>query len=248
MNEACISGDIVPSEPLFISQAIFLARQMRMKTVDELSELFSCSYSIGEQNKRRFEIFGTDDAEVMPAILAYFGQAYKHLKASELNMDDLHWASSHFWISSCLYGLLRPLDGISTYRMEGGFSLPDIGGKSVNEFWKPYLTDVLIESVLNDDGVLVYLDTEEFRHLFDWKKVVKEIPVIIEPKFHVMKNGKLTTPAVWAKTCRGAMARYIIDNRITSYELLTAFSYEGFCFAPTLSGHGKRAMDYTFVR
>lgn len=184
----------------------------------------------------------------MPAIMAYYGQAYKHIKAEDFRMEDLQWANSHLWISSCLYGLLRPYDGINAYRMEGGFSLPCTDGMSVNEFWRPYLTDVLIKSVINDDGVLVYLDTEEFRHLFDWKRVVKEIPIIIEPKFHVMKNGKLTTPAVWAKTCRGAMTRYIIENRIASYESLTAFSYEGFCFAPSFSGHAKGAIVYTFVR
>lgn len=248
MNESCSVPGIVPSEPLFMSQAMLLAGQMRLKTSEELSELFSCSYRIGEQNRLRFEIFGTDQAEIIPAVLAYYGQAYKHLRAEELSLEDLHWANSHLWISSCLYGLLRPLNGINTYRMEGGFSLPCTAGGTVNEFWRPYLTDFLIESVIADDGVLVYLDTEEFRHLFDWKKVVKEVPVIIEPKFSVQKNGKLSTQAVWAKTCRGAMTRYIIDNRITSPKLLKDFSYEGFSFASDLSESKKNVELYAYVR
>lgn len=60
------------------------------------------------------------------------------------------------------------------------------------------------------------------------KKVQKEVPHIIEPEFHVSKDGKLTTPSVWAKTCRGAMTRYIIKNRLSSPEDLKTFSYEGF--------------------
>ena len=230
MKERCRSIGLVPGTPRFQESALTLARDLRHIGAGELAVLFSCSPEIAEQNRRRFEIFGTDEAELMPAVLAYYGQAYKHLRADLMEPDDLVWANSHLWISSCLYGLLRPLDGINTYRMEGGFSLPCTGGRKVNEYWRPKLTDTLIESVKADDGVLVYLDTEEFRTLFDWKRVVEEIPVIIEPEFHIRKNGKLTTPSVWAKTCRGAMARYIIENRISDPDSLKEFSYEGFGF------------------
>jgi len=228
MQERCKSTGLVPSEPLFQDKALTIAEEMSHRTAEELSELFSCSPAIGEQNRRRFSLFGSDDAEIMPAVLAYYGQAYKHLRADLMDSEDLLWANGHLWISSCLYGLLRPLDGINTYRMEGGFPLSCTNGKKVFEYWRSFLTDVLIESVIADDGVLVYLDTEEFRTLFDWKKVQKEVPHIVEPKFHVSKDGKLTTPSVWAKTCRGAMTRYIIKNRLSSPEDLKAFSYEGF--------------------
>ena len=42
-------------------------------------------------------------------------------------------------------------------------------------YWKPFLTDILIEAVKADDGILVHLATEEFQHLFDWKRLQKEI-------------------------------------------------------------------------
>ena len=40
--------------------------------------------------------------------------------------------------------------------------------------------------------------------------------------------------AVWAKTCRGAMTRFIIENRITNPEDINAFNYEGFAYDPKL--------------
>ena len=40
--------------------------------------------------------------------------------------------------------------------------------------------------------------------------------------------------AVWAKSCRGAMLRYILNNRLLTPDGLTAFSYEGFEYAPEL--------------
>lgn len=242
MRERCSSRGIVPGVPCFQSQAAAIADDMRHKGANEISSLLSCSLDIAELNRGRYELFGTDEAEVMPAVLSYYGQAYKHLKADTLDNDDLQWADRHLWISSCMYGLLRPLDGINTYRMEGVFTLPCAEGRKVNDFWKPLLTDVLIDSVKADDGVLVYLDTEEFRSLFDWKRVQREIPLIVEPKFHVMKNGKLTTPSVWAKTCRGAMTRFIIENRLSSPDALAAFSYEGFTLAPAADS------KFTYIR
>lgn len=238
MNESSKPRGLVASEPRFAQTAAMLADDMRRLSAERLSELFACSVQIAETNRRRYEIFGTDEAEIMPAALAYFGQAYKHLKTDTLSNEDLLWANDHLWISSCLYGLLRPLDGINTYRMEGGFPLPCTGGMKVSEFWRPLLTDALIESVNADDGILIYLDTEEFRQLFDWKRVVKEVRGIIEPSFHVLKNGKNTTPSVWAKTCRGAMTRFIIENRASEVTKLREFSYEGF----------KYQKDWTFVR
>ena len=227
MKERVPSRGITPTEPLFQRQATMLAGELARMSGNRLSELFNCSAAIGRENKERFALFGTDMAEIMPAILTYYGQAYKHLKAESLTNEDLEWANSHLWISSCLYGLLRPLNGIQTYRMEGGFPMNATGGLKVNEFWRPLLTNLLIESVKADDGILIYLDTEEFRSLFNWKRVAAEIQVI-EPKFQVLKNGRLTSQAVWAKSCRGAMARYIIEERITNPLQLANFNHCGF--------------------
>ena len=37
---------------------------------------------------------------------------------------------------------------------------------------------------------------------------------IVQPLFYVRKGSELKIQAVWAKTCRGAMTRFIIENRI----------------------------------
>ena len=48
------------------------------------------------------------------------------------------------------------------------------------------------------------------------------------------KDGGLKMQAVWAKSCRGAMVRYILTNQIINSEELKAFSYEGFEYNPHL--------------
>ena len=69
--------------------------------------------------------------------------------------------------------------------------------KPINQFWKDKLTDVLIHSVKADDGILIHLSTAEYEHLFDWKRICREVKVI-QPLFYVrQKDGRLKMQAVW---------------------------------------------------
>ncbi len=223
--------DINLSSPRFQNEAESFARDMAQYSAETIAEMLGCSHQIAAQNKLRFIRF-FDNAPKLPAILAYHGQAYKHLKADTLAVDDLNYSQGKLWITSFLYGLLRPLDGILPYRMEGYVELPSGEGQNMFVFWKNRLTNVLIDSVKADDGILIHLATEEYQHLFDWQCIRKEIRVI-QPLFYVKKGNDLKIQAVWAKTCRGAMTRFIIQNRITNPDDLSAFSYEGFEYEPT---------------
>lgn len=218
--------------PRFANEAETFACEMAQYSTEQLAEIFGCSQQIATQNKLRFMRFFEENTKI-PAILAYHGQAYKHLKAELLSEKDLIYAQNHLWITSFLYGLLRPLDAILPYRMEGNIELPSGTGVNMFGFWKSRLTDVLIDAVKTDDGILVHLATEEYQHLFDWKRVHNEVRVV-QPLFYVKKNGELKMQAVWAKTCRGAMTRFIIEKRITKLEDLCGFIYEGFEYAHDL--------------
>ena len=230
------------SKPLFQSVAEMLAAEMAKLDVEELAKQLDCSHKIASENWKRYRNFMA--AEKMPAILSYNGQAYKHLRANTLGEESLQYAQKHLWITCFLYGLLRPMDGIVPYRMEHCVTLEATNDKPINQFWKDKLTDVLISSVKADDGILIHLSTAEYEHLFDWKRICREVKVI-QPLFYVrQKDGRLKMQAVWAKSCRGAMVRYILSNQLTTPEELAAFSYEGFEYAPEL---GEVAFPH-FVR
>ena len=249
--------DVSLSTPRFQSEADTFARDMTQYSTETIAEMLGCSQQIAAQNKLRFMQF-FDEKPKLPAILAYHGQAYKHLKAAikreqsdacinsaereqarlkakaeTLDAEALNYSQGKLWITSFLYGLLRPLDGILPYRMEGHVELPSGAGQNMFGFWKSRLTDVLIDAVKADGGILIHLATEEYQHLFDWQRVRREVR-IIQPLFYVRKGSDLKIQAVWAKTCRGAMTRFIIENRIDKPEDLCAFSYEGFAYEPTL--------------
>ena len=230
------------SVPLFQSVANVLAEEMARMNIEELARQLDCGTKIATENWKRYHNFMA--AEKMPAILAYNGQAYKHLRASSLDEESLEYAQKHLWITCFLYGLLRPMDGIVPYRMEHCVSLEATNDKPINQFWKDKLTDVLISSVKADDGILIHLSTAEYEHLFDWKRICREVKVI-QPHFYVrQKDGRLKMQAVWAKSCRGAMVRYILSNQLTTSAGLATFCYEGFEYASQL---GEPAFPH-FVR
>lgn len=141
--------------------------------------------------------------------------------------DDLAYANSRLTICSFLYGMLRPLDLINPYRLEGNVELPCTGGKTMFEYWRPLLTDTLIEAVKASGGTLVNLASAEMKGLFDWKRVMKETHVVT-PSFKVLKDGKERNVTIYAKMCRGEMARYILKNHVNDPAGLAGFEYEGF--------------------
>jgi cytoplasmic iron level regulating protein YaaA (DUF328/UPF0246 family) len=69
--------------------------------VEELARQLDCSSKIATENWKRYHNFMA--TEKMPAILAYNGQAYKHLRASSLSENSLECAQKTSWVSSCKF-------------------------------------------------------------------------------------------------------------------------------------------------
>jgi cytoplasmic iron level regulating protein YaaA (DUF328/UPF0246 family) len=223
----CAPSDIsFATEPTFQSQANDNAMQMLNYSVEELCEMLHINRDMALENWKRFRSFH-DNSIRQPAAFCYDGMVYQRLAPETLSDSELRYANDHLMISSFLYGILRPLDIINKYRLEGNVILPNNNSKSMFDFWKPILTDWFINKIKADDGILIYLASDEMRNLFDWKRVKSEVKVIT-PTFKVDKNGKLKTIVIYTKMCRGAMARYIIKNRITNIDELKSFEYEGF--------------------
>ncbi len=82
-----------------------------------LMKELKCSQTIALENQQRYQRSGTRNCCL--SILAYYDQAYKYLQADNFSQDDFAFAQDHLFITSFLYGLLRPLDMIHPYRMEG---------------------------------------------------------------------------------------------------------------------------------
>lgn len=216
------------SVPLFDADANRFALELGQWTVPDLASALHCSDEIARENHLRYARF-FDEGEKLPAVLGYYGQAYKYLRAAEFSAADLRYAQGKFWICSFLYGLLRPLDHIHPYRLEGKMRLEATGDKTMFAYWRSRLTDVLIGSVKADDGILLHLATEEMEHLFDWRRVCREVRVV-QPLFYTDQGHRLKAVSVHAKSCRGAMARAALLGRYTRAEELLGFELEGYAY------------------
>lgn len=157
MNAATSVGIPMKSKPKFQEQAGLFALELSTWDTNRLMKELKCSQAIALENLQRYQSFWNEE-ELLPSILAYYGQAYKYLQADNFSQDDFAFAQDHLFITSFLYGLLRPLDMIHPYRMEGKVRLDATKGMNLFAFWKTYLTNMLIEAVKANDKRLTMME------------------------------------------------------------------------------------------
>ncbi|MCD8194419.1 MAG: YaaA family protein [Tannerellaceae bacterium] len=224
--------------PRFQQEANEIALQMTEFTTEELGKLLKVNPALAIENYRRFQEFHSSETLRLPSLLAYTGVVYKYIRPEDFTPEDFLFAQQHMRIASIGYGLLRPLDLIKPYRMEYDIILPEPGDINMYGFWSPRQTDLLIDEVKANGGILFNLASQEIQPAFTWKRLSKEVRVI-SPEFKIIRNGKPKTIVIYTKMARGAMSRYIIKNRINDPEQLKAFSWEGFTYNEALSGKNE---------
>lgn len=227
------------TQPEMLEDAEKLIGRLKKLSPKQLSKLMGISADLGELNFQRNQIwqqpFTPENAK--QAVLAFNGAVYQGLKAETLSENKLLLAQSKLRILSGLYGVLKPLDLIQPYRLEMGTSLKYYRSKDLYAFWNSTITKAINEAVSESgNGVLVNLASNEYFKSIDKKKLKAEI---ITPEFKDLKNGEYKMITFFAKTARGLMSRFIIENDVQEVESLQAFESEGYHFNPRLSKPGK---------
>lgn len=237
MAEAPAFGIPRTTCPRFDDTARMLAARLAALPADELATLLHVNRTLAAENRRRYGSFHDNDAS-MAALAAYTGIVFRYIAPAHFSAEDFEYAQQHLHITSFLYGLLRPLDAIRPYRLEGNVPIPGMDDRTPFDLWPERLTEPLLEAVRQDDGILVNLASGEMKRLFDWRRLSREIR-IITPEFRLREEGRLRTVVVYTKMCRGAMTRHILRDRLTDPEQLKAFEWEGFRYDPSASRGDK---------
>ena len=219
------------SEPEMLDRSRELVSIMRGKSPDELSSMMSISSQLGELNFERFHDWTTpftpDNAR--PAVLAFNGDTYVGLDApATFGERDYTHAQKVLRILSGLHGVLRPLDLIQPYRLEMGSKIQHDRGDDLYSFWDGDVTDRLNADLAAAPGakVLVNLASIEYFSVVQPERVDARI---ISPKFlDARGDGEHRVVAFFAKRARGAMAGWIIRERISSARALTGFDGLGY--------------------
>ena len=234
MNMDPVEG-LEPTRPAFQAQADELAKVAQGLSVDDLQKLMKISENLAKLNRDRFSDFG--EMQDKPAALAFAGDTYQGLEAASLDDDEMMWAQDHFRILSGLYGLLRPLDAIQPYRLEMGSRLKTAKGKTLYDYWGDTIARALNEQAQAIKAeVLVNCASQEYFGAVDLNVLNLRV---VTPVFMEEKPGGPKIVSFYAKRARGAMARYIIQRRLTDPEALTEFDTGGYRYVPDISEPDK---------
>ncbi|WP_137701301.1 peroxide stress protein YaaA [Marimonas lutisalis] len=230
LNEAPVANFDL-TEPVFKDEASELADVARGLSQADLSKLMGISDKLAKLNHDRFRDFG--DMDRGAAALMFDGDTYAGLEAASLDPEEMAWASDHLRILSGLYGLLRPTDAIEPYRLEMGSRLKNPKGKNLYEFWRYRISKALNEQAAHlGTDVLVNCASQEYFGAIDANALQLRV---IEPVFMEMRSGQPKIISFFAKKARGAMARFIIQNRLSEPEALKDFDTGGYAYAPDMS-------------
>ncbi len=226
--------------PHFQKDADYLAGKLSKLKSSQLGELMGISLKLAQLNAERYATWKT--AVAKQAIYAYNGDVYDGLGAKTLSLNEIEFAQDHFRIISGLYGLLRPTDIIKPYRIDMGTSFATPKGENLYKYWGDRITDQLKKRLKeSENNILINLASHEYFSAVNTKKLKARI---ITPAFKDKSNGSYAIISFFAKKARGMMSRYIIQNKITDFEMLVGFDAEGYHFNHGLS----KADNWVFTR
>ncbi len=231
--------DVPATAPDFQEDAVRLSKTAKNLTLKELKSLMSISDDLARLNRDRFKAFAAEpEAEaVKPAVLAFNGDTYQGLEAKTLSEDDLAWAQDHLRILSGLYGLLRPLDAIQPYRLEMGSRLKTRRGKSLYDYWGDTIATALnAQAKAVGTDTLINCASQEYFGAADREALELRV---ITPVFMEVKDDKPRIVSFFAKRARGAMARFVVENRVTDADGIKDFTSGGYAYDPDLSEGDK---------
>lgn len=233
------------STPDFVAEAGVVINKLRTLSKKKIMQLMDISPELAALNLERYLQFepGIPAHRSKQAVLAFHGDVYVGMEASQFGAGDFEFAQDNLRILSGLYGLLRPLDLIQPYRLEMGTALPVGRRKNLYQFWGDRVTARLNEAIAASAGdvVLLNLASQEY---FGVVKAPGLQARIVTPQFLDRKGAGYKVVSFWAKKARGKMAAWIIANRIQSVEEVKQFSSWGYRF----NAEASSADQWAFTR
>ena len=223
--------------PEFLDRTEQLLEKLKSMPYPELKKLWKCSDQIAEQNLQRLQTMDLR-RHLTPAILSYEGIQYQYMAPGVFTTWEFEYIQEHLRILSGFYGLLRPFDGVTPYRLEMQARLPMGQSKDVYGFWG----DTLARALFEQTDCIVNLASKEYsvcvsRYL---PKNVRFVTCI----FGEEKGEKIVEKATMCKMARGEMVRFMAENGVQRPEDLREFTGRQFHFSQEHSG----ADTYVFLR
>ena len=169
-----------------------------------------------------------------PALLAYDGIQYRYMAPQVFERDYYDYVEKHLRILSGFYGILRPFDGVVSYRLEMQAKLKSDFCNNLYDYWG----DLLYQELSDEKGQLILnLASKEYSRTIE--KYLDSTVRYVTCVFGEETEDKVIEKRVYVKMARGEMVRYMAENHVTDIDALRGFNRLGFRYGSELSDWDK---------
>ena len=218
--------------PVFLDRTETILKWMQSLSLEEAKELWHCNDKLAQQNYERFRDMQLDH-NLTPAILSYEGIQYQYMTPAVFDTSILSYIQENLRILSSFYGVLRPIDGVTPYRLEMQAKTVINGINGLYDFWG----SSLYEEVVDDSHVIVNLASKEYSKCIE--PCLKPEDRFITCVFGELSGGKVIQKGVYAKMARGEMVRFMAEHNLADVEEMKSFDRLGYQFCEELSSETK---------
>ncbi|MBM6925862.1 peroxide stress protein YaaA [Pseudoflavonifractor phocaeensis] len=214
--------------PAFLPEARRLLVALTAMDGPSLKRLWKCNDAITALNLDRLAHMELE-RDLTPALLSYQGIQYQYMAPGVFSRNQLEYVQEHLRILSGFYGLLRPFDGVTPYRLEMAASLSVDGHKDLYAFWG----DRLAAALATETGLVVNLASKEYS-----RAVSPHLPPAVRfltCTFGELIGDKVVEKGTMCKMARGQMVRWMAEHDAAGAEELQAFADLGYRFDPQRS-------------
>lgn len=223
--------------PVFLKQTEEIVAWLKLKSFAELKKLWGCNDKIAEQNVDRLHYMDLQK-QLTPAVLSYEGIAYQYMAPAVFENGQFDYVQEHLRILSAFYGVLKPMDGVTPYRLEMQAKASIAGHKDLYDLWGSRL----YEEIRDDSGIVINLASKEYSKCIE--KYLKPDDTYITITFGEVSGGKIVTKGTYAKMARGEMVRFMAENKIENPEDIKNFDRLGHVYRADLSS----GTEYVFEK
>lgn len=202
--------------PKFLPRTEQLVRILQSMSDAELKKLWKCNDQIAALNIQRLQNMDLHH-RLTPAVIAYEGIQYQYMAPGVFTEQALNYVQEHLRILSGFYGLLKPFDGVTPYRLEMQAKLRVGQCKDLYAYWDDSLANALFE----ETDCILNLASKEYSVCIS--KYLPETVRFITCIFGEEKDGKVIEKGTMCKMARGEMVRYMAENQIEDPEQIKSF-------------------------
>lgn len=214
------------SLPVFLEKTQEILQKLREFSPEALQELWKCNDSLAALNEERVREMDLEK-HLCPAILSYEGIQYQYMAPAVFEQSQFDYIQEHLRILSGFYGIVKPFDGVTPYRLEMQGKLSLGGKKNLYDFWG----DTLGKTLSQETDMIINLASKEYS-----KAVLPHLTIpSITITFGEEVEGKVKEKATMCKMARGQMVRWAAENKLTTAESLKEFGEQDFAFRQELS-------------